>query len=94
MQGWVAPVSLRGLLLASIVDGLLVTTFLILFIASIAVVGSMLVLALWDLVMSRKRQPASMERQMQTPLKVPDLEEAMSNWRHERDSADDFADKG
>ena len=71
MQGWVAPVSLRGLLLASIVDGLLVTTFLILFIASIAVVGSMLVLALWDLVMSRKRQPdSSMESPMQTPHKV------------------------
>ena len=85
--------SLRGLLLASIVDGLLVTTFLILFIASIAVVGSMLVLALWDLVMSRKRQPINGTSDA-NPAQGPDLEEAMSNWRHERDSAGDFADKG
>ena len=80
--------------MASIVDGLLVTTFLILFIASIAVVGSMLVLALWDLVMSRKRQPRINGTSDANPAQGPDLEEAMSNWRHERDSAGDFADKG
>ena len=81
--------------MASIVDGLLVTTFLILFIASIAVVGSMLVLALWDLVMSRKRQPDVINGTSDAnPAQGPDLEEAMSNWRHERDSAGGFADKG
>ena len=80
--------------MASIVDGLLVTTFLILFIASIAVVGSMLVLALWDLVMSRKRQPVINGKSDANPAQGPDLEEAMSNWRRERDIADDYADKG
>ena len=71
--------------MASIVDGLLVTTFLILFIASIAVVGSMLVLALWDLVMSRKREPVINGKSDANPTQGPDLEEAMSNWRRERD---------
>jgi hypothetical protein len=42
------------LLVASIVHGLLVTTFLILLVAATAVVGSMLVLALFDLVVNRK----------------------------------------
>ena len=40
---------------ASIVGSLLVSTFLVLFVASTAVVGSILVLALSDLVISRKR---------------------------------------
>ena len=44
-----------------IFNGLIVTTFLILFAASAAVVGSMIVLALFDLVLSRKRPSATTE---------------------------------
>ena len=44
-----------------IFNGLIVTTFLILFAASAAVVGSMIVLALFDLAFSRKRPSATTE---------------------------------
>ena len=44
-----------------IFNGLIVTTFLILLAASAAVVGSMIVLALFDLVFSRKRPSATTE---------------------------------
>ena len=71
--------------MASIVGGLLVTTFLILFVASTAVVGSMLVLALSDLVVSRKRPSDVTNAMLDAKLAhIPDLEEAMSNWRRER----------
>ena len=44
-----------------IFNGLIVTTFLILLAASAAVVGSMIVLALFDLAFSRKRASATTE---------------------------------
>lgn len=44
-----------------IFNGLIVTMFLILLAASAAVVGSMIVLALFDLVFSRKRSSATTE---------------------------------
>ena len=44
-----------------IFNGLIVTTVLILFAASTAVVGSMIVLALFDLVLSRKGPSATTE---------------------------------
>ena len=71
--------------MASIIDGLLVTTFLILLVAATAVVGSMLVLALSDLVVSRKR-PSDVTTGMLDAkfTQTPDLEEAMSSWRRER----------
>jgi len=73
----------------AIVDGLLVTTFLILFVASITVVGSMLVLALLDLVIGKKR--ASTEKLDGNSKRAHslDLEEAMSNWRRERSNEDE-----
>ena len=81
--------------MASIVDGLLVTAFLILLVASIAVVGSMLVLALCDLVVSRKRPSDVTNGVLDANLPHgPDLEEAMSNWRREREVAGDCAHKG
>ena len=75
----------------SIVESLLVTTFLLLFIASIAVVGSMVVLALANWVVGRKR-PSDVSNGM-LDANGPDLEEAMSNWRREREVAGDYADK-
>ena len=45
----------------AIFNGLIVTMFLILLAASAAVVGSMIVLALFDLVFSRKRPSATAE---------------------------------
>jgi hypothetical protein len=45
----------------AIFSGLIVTMFLILLAASAAVVGSMIVLALFDLVFSRKRPSATTE---------------------------------
>ena len=72
----------------AIVDGLLVTTFLILFVASMAVVGSMLVLALSDLVLGRKRPSDVATGMLNANSKLahsPDLEEAMSIWRRERE---------
>jgi hypothetical protein len=47
--------------LMAIFNGLIVTMFLILLAASAAVVGSMIVLALFDLVFSRKRPSATAE---------------------------------
>ena len=76
----------------AIVDGLLVTTFLILFVASMAVVGSMLVLALSDLVLGKKRPSDLTTGVLDANSKLahsPDLEEAMSNWRRERSNEDD-----
>jgi hypothetical protein len=73
----------------AIVQGLLVTAFLILFIASLAVVGSMLVLALSDFVSPRRRPsnaPTGTFDANSTLAQGPDLEEAMSNWRRERGS--------
>ena len=71
----------------AIVDDLLVTTFLILFVASIAVVGSMLVLALSDFVVGKKRPTDLTTGISDANSKVAhslDLEEAMSSWRRER----------
>jgi len=76
---------------------LLVSTFLVLFVASTAVVGSILVLALSDLVISRKRLSDVTTGMVDANSKIahlPDLEEAMSNWRRERNlDSGDYADK-
>ena len=78
-----------------IVDSLLVTTFLILFVASIAVVGSMVVLAFANWVVGRKRPSDVSNGMLDANLAHgPDLEEAMSNWRREREVAGDCAHKG
>ena len=69
----------------SIVDSLLVTTFLILFVASIAVVRSMVVLALADWVVGRKRRTDVSNGMLDAnPVHGSGLEEAMSNRRRER----------
>jgi hypothetical protein len=60
---------------------------LVLVAASVAVVGSMIVLALFDLVLSRKRPSATTEvidKDSETTTRS-NLERAFSSWRRERD---------
>jgi hypothetical protein len=70
-----------------IINGLIVAVFLVLVAASVAVVGSMIVLALFDLVLSRKRPSATTEvidKDSETTNRS-NLERAFSSWRRERD---------
>lgn len=73
-------------------DGLVVTVFLVLVAASVAVVGSLIVLALSDLLISRKH-PSGVTKELIDgnceTADSPSLEEAMSNWRRERDLTDE-----
>jgi hypothetical protein len=72
----------------AIFNGLIVLVFLILVAASVAVVGSMIVLALFDRVLSRKRSSGvTTEAKAGNPESTDsfNLERAFSNWRRERD---------
>jgi hypothetical protein len=75
------------LTLMAIINGLIVVVFLILVAASVAVVGSMIVLALFDLVLSRKGASGATSKVMDEyskPANSSNLERAFSNWRRER----------
>jgi hypothetical protein len=71
----------------AIFNGLIVAVFLVLMAASVAVVGAMIVLALFDLIVSRKRSVTTevidghSER-----VNSSNLEMAFSSWRRERDT--------
>jgi hypothetical protein len=71
----------------AIINELIVVVFLILVAASVAVVGSMIVLALFDLVLSRKRPSATTEV-IESDSEITNRanwERAFNNWRHERE---------
>jgi hypothetical protein len=75
----------------AIINGLIVAVFLILVAASVAVVGSMIVLALFDLVLGRKRPSATSEL-MDNDSEIANrsnLERAFSDWRRERGVTED-----
>lgn len=77
--------------LMAIINGLIVAVFLILVAASVAVVGSMIVLALFDLVLGRKRPSATTEV-IDIDSEIANrsnLEGAFSNWRRERGVTED-----
>jgi len=74
----------------AIFNGLIVLVFLILVAASMAVVGSMIVLALFDRLLSRKRSPGvTPEASNSESANSSNLELAFSNWRRERDVTDE-----
>ena len=76
----------------AIFNGSIVAVFLILMAASVAVVGSMIVLALFDRVLSRKRSSGITTKVIwghSERANRSNLEEAFSNWRRERDSTDE-----
>lgn len=68
------------------INGSIVAAFLILLAASVAVVGSLIVLALFDLVLSKKRPSAKIEviDSRSEITNSSNLETAFSNWRRER----------
>ena len=68
------------------INGLIVAAFLILLAASVAVVGSLIALALFDLVLSKKRPSAKIEviDSRSEITNSSNLETAFSNWRRER----------
>ena len=71
-------------------NGLIVLVFLILVAASMAVVGSMIVLALFDRLLSRKRSPGvTPEASNSESANSSNLERAFRNWRRERDVTDE-----
>ena len=72
--------------LMAIINGLIVAVFLILVTASVAVVGSMIVLTLFDLALSRKR-PSGTTAVIDSDPEITNrsnLELALGNWRRER----------
>ena len=72
--------------LMAIINGLIVAVFLILLVASVAVVGSMIVLTLFDLALSRRR-PSGITAVINSDPEITNrsnLEMAFSNWRRER----------
>jgi hypothetical protein len=71
----------------AIINELIVVVFLILVAASVAVVGSMMVLALFDLAFSRKRPTATTEV-IDSDSEITNRsnwERAFNNWRRERE---------
>jgi hypothetical protein len=73
------------------INGLIVAVFLILLAASVAVVGSLIVLALFDLVLSRKHPSAKIEV-IDSDSEITNsskLERAFSNWRRERSGTEE-----
>jgi hypothetical protein len=71
----------------AIINELIVVVFLILVAASVAVVGSMIVLALFDLAFSRKRPTATTEV-IDSDSEITNRsnwERAFNNWRRERE---------
>jgi hypothetical protein len=80
------PAFVAELNLMAIINGLIVAVFLILVTASVAVVGSMIVLTLFDLALSRKR-PSGTTAVIDSDPEITNrfnLEMAFSNWRRER----------
>ena len=74
----------------AIFNGLIVLVFLILVAASMAVVGSMIVLALFDRLLSRKRSSGvTPEASNSESANSSNLERAFRNWRRERDVTDE-----
>ena len=72
--------------LMAILNRLIVAVFLILLVASVAVVGSMIALTLFDLALSRKR-PSGTTAVIDSDPEITNrsnLEMAFSNWRRER----------
>jgi hypothetical protein len=69
-------------------DGLFVAVFLILLAASVAVAGSLLVLRLLDRVLG---PPTPAAKPMDDPelTEASNFEEAIRNWRREREVGDD-----
>ena len=77
--------------LMAIINGLIVAVFLILVVASVAVVGSMIVLTLFDLALSRKR-PSGTTAVIDSDPEITNrsnLEMAFSNWRRERGATEE-----
>jgi len=75
--------------LMAIFNGLIVLVFLILVAASVAVVGSMIVLALFDRVLSRKRSSTTEAKAGNSErTDSSNLERAFGDWRRERDVTD------
>jgi hypothetical protein len=75
----------------AIINGLIVAVFLILVAASVAVVGSMIVLATFDLALGRKRPSATTEG-IDSDSEIANrsnLERAFRNWRRERGATED-----
>jgi hypothetical protein len=68
----------------AIINELIVVVFLILVAASVAVVGSMIVLALFDLVLSRKRPSATTEV-IESDSEITNHSNWERYWRRERD---------
>jgi hypothetical protein len=63
----------------TIFNGLLIASFLILLAASVAVVASMIVLALFDLAFAKKRTPPAQD----TDIESVELNEPVSNLKTE-----------
>ena len=77
--------------LMAILNGLIVAVFLILLVASVAVVGSMIALTLFDLALSRKR-PSGTTAVIDSDPEITNrsnLEMAFSNWRRERGATEE-----
>jgi hypothetical protein len=68
----------------AIINELIVVVFLILVAASVAVVGSMIVLALFDLVLGRKRPSATTEV-IESDSEITHRSNWERYWRRERD---------
>ena len=77
--------------LMAIINGLIVAVFLISVTASVAVVGSMIVLTLFDLALSRKR-PSGTTAVIDSDPEITNrsnFEMAFSNWRRERGATEE-----
>jgi hypothetical protein len=75
----------------AIINGLIVAVFLILLVASAAVVGSMIVLTLFDLALSTKR-PSGTTAVIDSDPEITNrsnLEMAFGNWRRERGATEE-----
>jgi hypothetical protein len=64
---------------------LIIAAFVILAATSVAVVGSLVVLSLFDLVQGRKKPVPHENEEVSEPNNAPDLGEALNAWRRERD---------
>jgi hypothetical protein len=75
----------------AIINGLIIVVFLILVTASVAVVGSMIVLTLFDLALSRKRSSGT-TAVIDTDPEITNrsnFEMAFRNWRSERGATEE-----
>ena len=77
--------------LMAIINGLIIVVFLILVTASVAVVGSMIVLTLFDLALSRKRSSGT-TAVIDTDPEITNrsnFEMEFRNWRSERGATEE-----